>query len=111
MLVGWAVGRLGKDADLRVVKEASGKEVSVSKFSMACDVGFGDREKTVWVDCTLWGKMAEGLTQYLRKGTQVVLSGDLDVHAWLSKGSEEPGAAIQIRVKELKLCGSKTVAA
>lgn len=102
MLQGFTVGRLGKDADLRTTKEGT----PVSTFSIAAEVGFGDRKKTLWVDCTIWGKMAESLTQYLRKGTQIAVSGELDVRASVSKESNEPGAAIQLTVRELTLCGS-----
>ena len=107
MMQGFMVGRVGKDADLRKTKEGT----AVSNFSLAVKVGYGDREKTLWVDCVLWGKMAENLTQYLRKGSQIAVLGELDVRAWTSDKDQEVRAAIQLNISELTLCGSKTVPA
>ena len=48
------VGRLPRDAQL--------KDVGVNKvcnFSIASDVGFGDKKKTLWIECAMWGKRGE----------------------------------------------------
>lgn len=46
--------------------------------TVANNVGFGDRQQTLWVRVALWGKRAEGqLQNYLKKGQQVFVSGEL----------------------------------
>lgn len=110
MIQGFMVGRIGKDADLRSIKTKNG-ETSLSKFSLAVKTGHGESERVIWVDCVLWGKMAESLTQYLRKGTQIAALGELDVRAWTSEKDQEVRASMQLSISELTLCGSKTVAA
>lgn len=107
MLQGFAVGRIGKDAELRQTKE----KTAVSNFSLAVEVGWGERKKTLWLDCALWGKQAESLTQYLLKGKMIAILGELDVRAWISQQDNEPRAAIQVNVSEVTLCGSPTVKA
>ena len=57
-------GRLGRDAELRTTQ--SGEKVL--GFAVANDVGFGERKQTLWADCSLWGRRAEALAQYLTKG-------------------------------------------
>ena len=65
-------GRLGRDA---VLRDANGTDVC--GFPVAADVGFGDRKQTYWVDCSKWGKGAEGLSRILRKGSAVAVTGEL----------------------------------
>lgn len=107
MLQAFAVGRIGKDAEMHYTPE----KTAVTNFSIAADQGWGDKKKTIWLDCTIWGKLAENLTKYLVKGTQVVVQGDLDVRAWHSQQDDDPHATIKISVQELTLCGSKMVPA
>lgn len=107
MIQGFMVGRLGGDANLGETKNGT----SVSKFSLAVKSGFGEHEKTIWVDCVLWGKLAESLTQHLRKGSQVAVMGELDVRAWTSDKDHEVRAAMQLSISQLTFCGSKTVPA
>jgi single-strand DNA-binding protein len=102
MLQGFVVGRVGKDAELKSMQDGT----PVSNFSVAVNVGRGDRKKTLWIDCALWGKQAESLTEYLTKGKQVALQGQLDVRAWFSDKDHEAHANIQLSVSEVTLCGS-----
>ena len=51
---------------------------SVLNFTVANNIGFGDRQQTLWIRVALWGKRAEGqLQNYLKKGQQVFVSGEL----------------------------------
>jgi single-strand DNA-binding protein len=65
-------GNLGKDC-----RVGSGQTPMVS-FGVGVKSGWGDKAQTIWIDCTLWGKLAESrLPDYLVKGTQVAVSGEL----------------------------------
>ena len=67
-------GTLGRDAEVRVTPSGQ----SVLNFTVANNIGFGDRQQTLWVRVALWGKRAEGsLQNYLKKGQQVFVSGEL----------------------------------
>ena len=65
-------GRLGKDAALRRTQDGT----AVLGFSVAVDDGYGQNKSTMWFDCSVWGKRAEALAQYLTKGTAVAVSGE-----------------------------------
>src|SRR3954451_16434544 len=56
-------GRVGADAELRTTQ--SGEKVL--SFRVANDIGFGDRRTTQWVDCSMWGKRAESVANYVKK--------------------------------------------
>lgn len=74
-------GNLGKDAEVR---QAGGS--SVAGFSVAMKSGYGDKQQTIWLDCSLWGKQAEsGLIDYLKKGQFVVVSGELGTREYEGK--------------------------
>lgn len=66
-------GRLGRDAQHRTLQDGT----DICSFAVACDVGFGDRKQTYWVDVTKWGKGAKGLAGILRKGSAVAVVGEL----------------------------------
>jgi single-strand DNA-binding protein len=74
-------GNLGKDCRLGNVGGTA-----VCNFTVAAKSGFGDKEKTIWLNCALWGKQAESkLTQYLTKGAQVAVSGELGTEEYEGK--------------------------
>ena len=67
-------GAIGRDAEVRTT--ANGQ--TVLNVTVANNVGFGDRQQTLWVRVALWGKRAEGsFPNYLKKGQQVFVSGEL----------------------------------
>lgn len=95
-------GNLGKDAEVKNLPSGN----AVCEFSVAVKSGYGDREKTNWVRCAMFGKKAEGnLPQYLTKGTQVAVSGELELQEW--EGQNGKGAALSVSVQNIDLIGGK----
>lgn len=79
------IGNLGKDPEVR--QSGNG---SVANFSVAVTEKFKDRngqqqEKTEWINCVTWGRLAEIAGQYLRKGSKVFCEGKLSVRKWETK--------------------------
>jgi single-strand DNA-binding protein len=73
-----AVGNVGRDPELRYT--ASG--VAVCDFSLAVNKSYtkadGERvERTVWLKVTCWRQLAEIVSQYVKKGRQVMVIGSL----------------------------------
>jgi single-strand DNA-binding protein len=67
-------GNLGNDCRMGQAGQST-----VCNFTVAVKSGFGQSEQTLWIDCALWGKQAESkLPDYLVKGQQVAVSGELD---------------------------------
>jgi len=67
-------GTIGRDAEVRNTPNGQ----TVLNVTVANNVGFGDRQQTLWVRVALWGRRAEGsLVNYLKKGQQVFISGEL----------------------------------
>jgi len=67
-------GTVGRDAEVRYAPSG----LAVLNFTVANNIGFGDKQQTLWIRVTLFGKRAEGqLQNYLKKGQQVFVSGEL----------------------------------
>lgn len=95
-------GRLGADAELRSTQ--SGEKVL--SFRVANDVGFGDRKTTQWVECSLWGRRGEAISQYMTKGKQVCVSGELSLREF-QKRDGTAGSGLSVRVSEVDLMGGR----
>lgn len=84
--------RVGKDA---VVRNAGGKPVT--GFSAAFDSGWGDKKQTVWLDCSAWGERYTKVSEYITKGSLVLVEGELGTR------EHEGKTYLTLNVSELKL--------
>jgi single-strand DNA-binding protein len=92
-------GNLGRDAERRDVNGSS-----VINMVVAVKSGYGDNEQTLWMDCAIWGKRAEGqLIDYLKKGQRVSVSGELGSREYDKDGQTR--TALTIRVGHIGLEG------
>lgn len=71
-------GFVGKDAVLRVTP--NGKHIAT--FSLPAKSGFGDNEKTSWLQCKMFGAMAEKLSASILKGAKVTVTGEFVIEEW-----------------------------
>ena len=60
-----AVGRIGRDAEVRYTQ--SGTALTV--FPLAVDDGIGDKKVTTWIDCAMWGERGTKIAEHIRKET------------------------------------------
>jgi single-strand DNA-binding protein len=68
------VGRAGKDPEAR----STSKGETVANISLATSSGYGDREKTDWHRVTFFGKTADTVVQYVRKGSELYIEGRIN---------------------------------
>lgn len=92
-------GAVGKDAEVR--NTPSGQ--TVLSVTVANNIGFGDKQQTIWVRVSLWGKRAEGsLAQYLKKGQQVFVSGELSMREYqATDGSTKTSLELNANIIDL----------
>ena len=88
-------GNIGRDAITR--KTQSGD--SVTGWTVAVEDRQGQEKRTIWFDCSMWGKRGETLSQYLTKGGRVCVSGDL------STREHEGKTYLTIRADQVTLLG------
>ena len=97
------VGRLTRDAELKYT--AGGTAVSKLGIAVNKRVKKGDEwtEQASFFDVTLWGKMAEGLNQYLVKGKQIAIEGELEQERWEKDGQTH--SKVTITASNVQLLG------
>ncbi|WP_174874180.1 single-stranded DNA-binding protein [Vogesella oryzae] len=95
-------GRLAADAELRYTPSGE----PVLSFRVASDIGFGERKTTNWFSCQVWGKRGESLKNYLAKGQQVTVYGQLTLREWTDKEGVKRTSP-DVRVNELSLQGGR----
>lgn len=78
------VGRLGNDPEVRYIPNGG----AVANLQVATSESWRDkqtgemREQTEWHRVVLFGKLAEVAGEYLRKGAQVYIEGQLRTRSW-----------------------------
>ena len=68
------IGHLGRDPEMRYMDDGS----AVTNFSVAVNRRVRGEDSTMWVRVSAWGKTAENVNQYLRKGSKVLVQGELN---------------------------------
>ena len=87
-------GNVGKDAVVRVTP--NGKHIAT--FSLPARSGFGDNEKTSWLQCKMFGAMAEKLSQSVVKGAKVTVTGEFVIEEWARQdGTQAQTPTILVR--------------
>lgn len=82
------VGRLGNDPEVRYIPNGG----AVANLQVATSESWRDkqtgemREQTEWHRVVLFGKLAEVAGEYLRKGAQVYIEGQLRTRSWEDNG-------------------------
>jgi single-strand DNA-binding protein len=84
------MGNLTRDIELRY---AGGSNNAIAKFGIAVNRRYRtsdgeQREETTFVDCDAFGKTAEVMNQYLRKGRPVFIEGHLRLDTWEKEGQK-----------------------
>ena len=93
-------GGLGRDAELKYLNNGD----PICNFSVADSQG---RDKgTIWWNCTLFGKRAEALSQYLTKGQSVTVVGTVTEREWQDKEGAKR-KSMDVRVSEIALQGGR----
>ncbi len=88
-------GGITRDAVVRHTQSGD----AVAGFSVAVDERSNQDKRTLYFDCSLWGKRGEALAQYLTKGSRVTVAGDL------STREHEGKTYLTVRASEVTLQG------
>ncbi len=102
------LGNVGKDPEMR----ASQGGMVIASFTLAT----ADRQKDQtgqWVDKTEWhnlvafGRTAEIVRDYVKKGTQVFIEGKIQTRSWDDKESGQKKYRTEILVNDMSLLGGR----
>ena len=96
------VGNVGRDPEMRYTPSG----VPVTDFSLATTrkwktAGGEPQEKTTWFKITCWRKLAESVAQYVRKGSLVLVEGEVEADAWTDQQGEAR-ATLKLTANQVK---------
>lgn len=100
-------GNLTRDAEMRYTQSGS----AVASLGIAVNDRVKNSSTGEWEDyanfinCTMFGKRAEGLQPYLTKGQKVAVDGRLRYSTWESDGQKR--SKIEVIVEDLELLGGR----
>jgi single-strand DNA-binding protein len=98
------MGNLTRDPELRAIP--SGQQVA--SFSLAVNRTWknanGEQQEAVdYIDCNAWGKPAEIITQYMTKGSAILVSGRLQQRTWEQEGQKR--SKVEVVVEDFNFVG------
>ncbi|MGY8813952.1 MAG: single-stranded DNA-binding protein [Gammaproteobacteria bacterium] len=102
------VGNLGNDPDVRYTAGGA----AVSNISIATSETWKDKEsgekqeKTEWHRVVFFGRLAEIVAEYLKKGSQVYIEGRLQTRKWQDKEGADRYTT-EIVANEMQMLGSR----
>lgn len=89
-------GRLGQDPELKYLD--SGTALCSGSVAVPRPTGKGQEKITDWIRFTAWGKTAEALANWGRKGNRIIVSGRIQVDDWQDKeGNKRNSVSINAR--------------
>jgi single-strand DNA-binding protein len=105
------MGNLTRDVELRHTQS----NTAVGAFGLAVNrrysVGEGSnreqREEVTFVDCEAWGRTAEIMSQYLRKGRPVFVEGRLKLDQWEDKNGGGKRSKLVVVVESFQFVDSR----
>lgn len=102
------IGRCGKDPEVRFLPSG----MAVANFSLATSESRKDKEsgekteKTEWHRCAAFGKTAEIVQQYVKKGSLLYVDGKLSTSQYEKDGQTH--YATQVVVNTMQMLGGKS---
>ncbi len=102
------IGHLTRDPELRYTPKGS----AVSKISIAINHNWktesGEKKEEVsFIDITAFGKQAENVSQYFKKGKPIMVEGRLKLDQWEDKATHEKRQKLGVVMESFNFIESK----
>lgn len=97
-----AIGNVGKDSVIAYTKNGD----AILNFSFALQAGYGDKQVTSWLNCSVFGKRAETLQPMITKGIRIGITGEVINRPYTTKEGVEK-YSLECRVSDVTLLGQR----
>jgi len=100
------MGRTTKDIDLRYTAQSN---IPVARFTLAVERPYtkqGEEKKTDFISCVAFGRLAENLEKYIRKGRRIVIEGRIQVDSY-DRDDRSKGYSTSVIVERFYFADSK----
>jgi single-strand DNA-binding protein len=103
MNTGNLIGRVGGDPDVKYFESGSVK----ATFTLAVNRRSKNTDQPDWFNIECWGKTAEVVAKYVKKGKQVGVTGSLIIESWKDKQTGTLRSKPVIKTDKIELLGTK----
>jgi single-strand DNA-binding protein len=101
------IGNMGADPELRFMPNGNGvASVSIATTKRYKDKEGNKQEKTEWHRVIFFNKLAEIVGEYVKKGSQIYVEGELQTRKWQDKDGQDRYTT-EIIASEMKMLGGK----
>ncbi|NBU62594.1 MAG: single-stranded DNA-binding protein [Chlamydiae bacterium] len=90
-------GRLGSDPETRFTP--SGQKVT--NFRFACSSKKGGKDETIWYRVTVWGDQYDKMLPYMKKGTALMIQGELHKPQIYTDKESKPQTSLEITASSI----------
>jgi len=100
------MGRTTKEIDLRYTAQSF---MPVARFTLAVDRPYkkqGEEKETDFISCVAFGRLAENLEKYVRKGRRIVIEGRIQVDSY-DRDDRSKGYSTSVIVDRFHFADSK----
>ena len=97
------MGRLTRDPEMRHTNSGT----PVTTFSIAINSGYGENQRTDFVNCLAWNKTAEFVTKYFTKGKMIIVIGRITTRSWETQDGKR-AYATEVVANEVNFGESKS---
>lgn len=100
------MGRTTKEIELRHTAQSN---IPVARFTLAVDRPYKKQEeekKTDFISCVAFGRLAENLEKYVRKGRRIVIEGHIQVDSY-DRDDKSKGYSTSVIVERFHFADSK----
>jgi single-strand DNA-binding protein len=102
------IGNLTRDPEVRYTP----KGTAVADIGMAINRNYSlddgeRREETTFVDITFWGRQAEVLGQYMKKGRPLYVEGRLQLDSWDDKNTGQKRSKLKVVGENFQFLGGR----
>ena len=102
------IGNLTRDPEVRYTPQSiavTDISLAINRFSTNSE---GEKkEEVVYVDVTLWNRLAEIAGQYLKKGKPVFIEGRLRLDTWDDKQTGQKRSRLRVIAENMQLLAAK----
>ncbi|MBR0127036.1 MAG: single-stranded DNA-binding protein [Firmicutes bacterium] len=81
------VGNLTRDPELRYSTGAN--QTAICRFGIAVNDGYGENQRTSFINIVVFGKQAENCDRYLAKGRKVAIEGRIQTGSYENKEGQK----------------------
>ena len=90
-------GRIGKDIEIKQVGQSVVAKISVATSEKWTDKNTGQKqERTTWHNVEVWGKQAEIISQYFKKGDGIGVQGSIQTDEYEKNGEKRYSTKIKL---------------